>query len=338
MPHSVGLPRRSQRSLFYVMQMSFQLFTGARLRRSASVALILTLGFVAELRAEPLASAWIAGGKSAARLIAAPAATAGAFRAGVEIRLDPGALTYWRSPGEAGAAPVFDFAASDNVKAARVLFPAPSRIDEAGFDMFGYRGAVTFPVEVELADARRPAVLALTLDYAVCDAICLPVKTKAALALPAWAPTAASPEAAALDAAWRRAPERLDAAARDAKFAIARVEGATPPTWRIRLKDAPAEAADLADAAADLFVEFPDGWFFTSKRSENLNEFIVVEEQAPAVGGALGGAASAGKIPLTLTLAQPRQSFEFTLEVDAGAPVAAAAAAPRAGPKQGTEQ
>jgi DsbC/DsbD-like thiol-disulfide interchange protein len=288
------------------------------------------LGFMAELRADPYASAsaWSEGTKSAARLIAAPAPASGAYRAGVEIRLDPGAHTYWRTPGEAGAPPVFDFAGSENIKKAVVLYPAPSRVDEAGFDLFGYRGDVIFPVDVELTDDSRPAVLALSLDYAVCGEICLPVKAKAALALPARpgagaAAAGSSPEAASLEAARAKAPLLLDAAQRDAKFAIARDAGAVQPTWRVRVKAGPetadANSTDPDGAAADLFVEFPEGWYFESKKTDDPNEFLIVEVESPPAQGAAAtakGATEGGaKIPVTVTLAQPRQSYEFTVDL-----------------------
>jgi hypothetical protein len=246
----------------------------------------------------------------------------------VEIRLEAGAHTYWRTPGEAGAPPVFDFAGSENIKKAVVLYPAPSRVDEAGFDLFGYRGDVIFPVDVELTDDSRPAVLALSLDYAVCGEICLPVKAKTALALPArpgdGAAAPSSPEAASLEAARAKAPLRLDAAQRDAKFAIARDAGAVHPTWRVRVKAGPetaeANSTDPVRAAADLFVEFPEGWYFESKKTDKPNEFLIVEVEAPhpqiAAAAAKGVTEGGAKIPVTVTLAQPRQSYEFTIDLD----------------------
>lgn len=316
------------------MQMSFQLLNGAaRLSRAGAAVSLFMLGFVAELRADPYASAsaWSEGTKSAARLIAAPAPASGPYRAGVEIRLDVGAHTYWRTPGEAGAPPVFDFAGSENIKKAVVLYPAPSRVDEAGFDLFGYRGDVIFPIDVELTDDSRPAVLALSLDYAVCGEICLPVKAKTALTLPARpgagaaAPVESSPEAASLEAARAKAPLRLDAAQRDAKFAIARDASAVQPTWRVRVKAGPetadANSTDPDRAAADLFVEFPEGWYFESKKTDNPNEFLIVEVEAPpaqvAAAAAKGVAEGGAKIPVTVTvtLAQPRQSYEFTVDL-----------------------
>src|SRR5262245_46046481 len=65
------------------------------------------------------ASPWDQDLRSAARLVAASATGESGnrvLRAGVEIKLQPGWKTYWRYPGDAGVPPVFDFAASDNVK------------------------------------------------------------------------------------------------------------------------------------------------------------------------------------------------------------------------------
>src|SRR6185436_4015134 len=77
------------------------------------------------------ASAWDNDARSAARLIAAPVpAKDGALRGGVEIKMLPGWKTYWRYPGDSGVPPVFDFSASDNVKAVTVLYPAPTRFDD----------------------------------------------------------------------------------------------------------------------------------------------------------------------------------------------------------------
>ncbi len=312
-----------------VMQVSFQTINGA-LRRAAVFAAVALFGpqFMAELSAEPASSGWIAGKKSAARLIAAPDAAQGSYRAGVQIRLDADALTFWRSPGEAGAPPVFNFRGSENVKEVAVHYPAPQRIDDGGVDAFGYRHFVTFPVDVKLADKSRPGVLSLSLDYAVCSKICLPVRANARLELPPWAPPAASsagggaedgPAEPSFDAARAEVPRRLDAAERDSKVAIRREPDATRPTWRVKIHHAEPEAdAGPPSAAArtepDLFVEAQQGWYFESKKGEAPDEFLVVQIEGPSEE------ASVGMIPVTLTLAQPRHSYEFAVDLKA-APV-----------------
>ncbi|HWL73674.1 MAG TPA: protein-disulfide reductase DsbD domain-containing protein, partial [Burkholderiaceae bacterium] len=73
-------------------------------------------------------SAWDNDIRSAVRLVGASAINdpgGAVLRAGVEIKMQPGWKTYWRYPGDSGVPPAFDFAASDNVKSATVLWPAP---------------------------------------------------------------------------------------------------------------------------------------------------------------------------------------------------------------------
>jgi DsbC/DsbD-like thiol-disulfide interchange protein len=309
-----------------VMQMSFQLLKSAtRLIRACCVAGLFALGFMAELRADPLATEWITGKKSAARLIAAPSPAKGAYRAGVQIRLDPGALTYWRSPGEVGAPPVFNFEGSENLKDVIVYYPTPARIDEAGLVEFGYRGAVTFPIDVKLADDSRPGVLSLSLKYAVCGGICLPVSANAKLALPVKFDDGAQPAAgfdaeALIAAARAKVPQRLSAAERDAQVAIVRESAAAEPTWRVNVREAPqtggGDAIDGESAKQDLFVESTGGYYFESKKGATPNEFLIVEVGAPG-SAASGSAAEAGEIPVTITLAQPRQSYEFAASLGA---------------------
>src|SRR5262245_10040225 len=74
------------------------------------------------------ASPWDNDLRSSARLIAASASGESGnrvLRAGIEIKLLPGWKTYWRYPGDSGVPPAFDFSASQNLKSATVLFPAP---------------------------------------------------------------------------------------------------------------------------------------------------------------------------------------------------------------------
>lgn len=91
---------------------------------------------------------------------------------GVKVRLGPGWHTYWRSPGDAGAPPEFDWRGSRNVAAADVEYPAPHRITSAGMDTFGYADEVVFPVRLRLQDAHAPTQVSLKLALFVCSQIC----------------------------------------------------------------------------------------------------------------------------------------------------------------------
>ncbi len=58
---------------------------------------------------------------SSLRLIAGATAPSGKQRAGVQIMMSPGYKTYWRSPGDVGVPPVFDWSGSENIGGLDVL-------------------------------------------------------------------------------------------------------------------------------------------------------------------------------------------------------------------------
>lgn len=132
------------------------------------------------------ASPWHGDQQSSVRLISGAPARDGStevLRAGIEIRLQPGWKTYWRYPGDSGVPPRFDFAESDNVARVSVLWPAPQRFDDgAGGQSIGYKGHVILPVRVVPRDPAKPVTLRMSLDYAICDKLCVPAEAKAVLA------------------------------------------------------------------------------------------------------------------------------------------------------------
>ncbi len=131
-------------------------------------------------------SQWDGTAYSAVRLIAgSPHRVAGAavHGAGIEVRLAPGWKTYWRYPGDSGVPPRFDFTASQNVKAVHVRYPAPLRLPDPGGISIGYKDRVVFPLDVVAQDSAKPVTLRLTIDYAVCEKLCVPAQGKAELAL-----------------------------------------------------------------------------------------------------------------------------------------------------------
>ena len=143
-----------------------------------------------------------AGAKSKARLIAGDGDLAG-----FEVALAPGAITYWRDPGDAGVPPTLDFSTSDNVATVEPLFPAPKRIKEAdGSEAFGYDGDVVFSLRVKPRDAAKPMTLKLNADFAVCEKVCLPAKAHLELKLSS---ANASPYAGAIDAALGAVPRAV---------------------------------------------------------------------------------------------------------------------------------
>jgi DsbC/DsbD-like thiol-disulfide interchange protein len=260
------------------------------------LALMVTCAALAPARAQDSASAWANAPKSAARLIAAPAGE-GAYRAGIEIKLAPQTITYWRSPGEFGVPPVFDFSHSSNLRGAEVSFPAPKRIDEAGSEVFGYEGGIVLPVRVIPQQSGKPVDLVLDLDYAACEKICLPVHASLQIGLPA----NEGSQTPALAAAEATVPRQLSAEETAHDVAVTPVTGAEKPTWRLAWRG--------AAPAQDLFAEPPDLFFVETKRDGD--DFLVTIAEHPKDRAVPGE-----PVRFTLTGQQP---VEFALHLDAGA-------------------
>ena len=252
--------------------------------------------------ADTLASPWSQGAKSRARLVAAGGLDDGVYKVGVEITLSRNALTYWRSPGDAGVPPVFAFGGSANLADAKVLYPAPGRYIEGGGAAFGYRDRVVFPVEVRPADPSRPVSVKLDLNYAVCENICIPAEASMQMSLRPDAPRSA--EAADIEAFRQKVPQPI-AMTVTPRFHLWGVRDAAKPTWRVKLANPPA-------AGADLFAEGPDGWYFDTARSGDLTFDIILAEKPKTSALPLDG--------VVLTINEGDRAYEATTRLDAPAP------------------
>jgi DsbC/DsbD-like thiol-disulfide interchange protein len=195
------------------------------------------------------ASSWDGDAHSAMRLVAGSSLGAdGVLRAGVELRLATGWKTYWRYPGDSGVPPAFDFSKSENVKSVSIVWPAPHRFTDEGGASIGYQGNVMFPAHVVAENPRRPATLRLTLDYAICEKLCVPARGEATLELS----SKPSPHDSRLAAAELAAPKEARVG-ETASFGIAavRLEPGQPHPRVV------VEIAAPARTALDLFVEGP---------------------------------------------------------------------------------
>jgi DsbC/DsbD-like thiol-disulfide interchange protein len=131
------------------------------------------------------ASMWDGDARSAMRLVAGSAgADRTALRAGIELRLGNGWKTYWRYPGDSGVPPRFDFSKSTNVKSVAVRWPAPHRFTDENGASIGYKNSVMLPLDIVPADPKQPVTLRLTLEYAICEKLCIPAAGSATLTVP----------------------------------------------------------------------------------------------------------------------------------------------------------
>jgi DsbC/DsbD-like thiol-disulfide interchange protein len=170
-------------------------------RSAAALAILLaalTLFSSMEARAQD-ASPWQKGSHAAVRLLAG-SRSGPQLLGGVAVQLDPGWKTYWRTSGDSGVPPRFDFSKSDNVEAVTVLWPAPTKFDDgAGGFSLGYHDQVVLPLRIVPKVNDKPVTLRANINYAVCEKICIPVEASTELTFASVASTEDSVLFAALD-------------------------------------------------------------------------------------------------------------------------------------------
>ena len=217
--------------------------------------------------AQPGFGQWAEGEQARVRLIAAGIGADGRLAAGIEIMLEPGWWTYWRTPGAAGIPPAIDLSGSANVGAVEVSFPLPKRHDD-GYGVSNiYEGGVLLPIAADVPDPQAPVELRLSLDLGVCEEVCIPEHIEATLTIQpgmtdrvaaatlagarAQVPGAAQPGTLAVESARRNGGtdkrpffDIVVTAPDDVEMFVEgppdwfpgipdRVEGAIPPTYRV---------------------------------------------------------------------------------------------------------
>lgn len=176
------------------------------------------------------------------------------YYAGLEISLADGWKTYWRMPGDSGVPPTFDWNGSRNLESANVLYPAPSRMPEAGGEAVGYKGAVTFPIAVTAKDPRAPVSLRLAIEFGICREICIPAMLNLSLEL---APGTARGIPTTVSDSLKRVPRaHANRHVNDPELRQVRLVGDRQPV-RLEIEG----VFNGAPATADVFVEAPEGLY-----------------------------------------------------------------------------
>ncbi len=276
---------------------AFQMQTQCRAKSLSGLALAVFLAawpWSAALALEPsFATSFDKARTSSARLLVGERDRDGVYGAGVEIDLDPGTITYWRQPGDAGSPPVFDFSRSTNVASVEVLYPAPKHMDEAGSIVAGYNANVTFPLRVAPRDPKAPVVLDLALDYAACGKICLPARARLSLSLPMGG---ASPFAGQIATALAAIPKKVTPAEARILVALTRREDKAG-VWRLKYLG--------QGKMLDLFAEAPEPLFLDSARAADGEGF----ELTLAPGCCGSAKIPRGPVAATLTIVTDKGAF-----------------------------
>ena len=157
--------------------------------------------------------------------------------------------TYWRTPGDAGFAPMIDWKHSLNFAHATIEWPAPTRLSIEGLETYVYPDHVLLPIAVTLSDPGHPLELRASVDYAACKEICVPYRANLYLELPSGLATP-SDEASLIAAARTKVPSSLEAA----RIALLSL-GAAPVGERNALLTIRLRSAGALFRQPDLFIE-----------------------------------------------------------------------------------
>lgn len=215
---------------------------------------------------------------------------------GLEIQLEPGWHTYWRSPGMAGLPPQIqwklDAAAvmgpeAANLSQATLLYPAPERFTDSGIDTVGYRERVVFPIDAKLDRPGQAVELRPSVDLLICNKICLPKRFVLGLKVPS-GPASESVESGLLKEFRAKVPRNSaesgivvrDAAVADDGVTV-RVESARPfdkPELLIE-----SDAGHVFGAPSANLSEDRKSVTFTARLTESLSQGKTLERETLTV-------------------------------------------------------
>jgi DsbC/DsbD-like thiol-disulfide interchange protein len=230
----------------------------------------------------------------------------GAWNAGLEITLAEGWKTYWRLPGDSGVPPQFDWSRSTNLAAVAIGWPAPRRFSDAAGETIGYHDRIVLPLRVDPANPQKPVGLALSLFYAVCKDICIPVQEELAVEIQPHGDGNAADQALLEDFA-SRIPSNPGA-------------GSLPPIHALRVTGSgPSSALEVTvagkmpAASTDIFVEgYPKAYFHKPIAAEGMNDASRFHLK---IDGLTDVAELRGR-KLTLTLTSGARSLVQTITVE----------------------
>ena len=215
----------------------------------------------------------------------------GSHMAALDLTLAPGWKTYWRSPGDAGIPPRFDWSGSENVKSVRLHWPAPQVFQTNGMQTIGYHDRLVLPVEITPKDPGKPIRLKVRMELGVCDEICLPAALDLAADLAT--PGAADPSIRAALA--RRATTAEEAGITGVSCQVDPIADGLRLTARLDLPD-PGLTEVVAFETADHAV-----WVAAAVTERQGGELVAMTELVPPNGAPF--ALDRSKVTMTILAA-----------------------------------
>lgn len=112
-------------------------------------------------------------GLVSARLLPGWTDSGGTRFSALEIVLEPGWKTYWRSPGDSGIPPRFDW--QGEIGAVEFFWPAPEVFEAGGARSLGYHDRLVLPFTVAPTAAGPAGPLRAEVEFGLCREVCVPV-------------------------------------------------------------------------------------------------------------------------------------------------------------------
>ena len=211
-------------------------------------------------------------GLQAARLLPGWIATDGSRMAALELVLEPGWKTYWRSPGDSGLPPEFDWSGSANLAGVEFHWPQPEAIASGDDVSLGFHDRLVLPFTARPAQAGQPVELVAEISLGLCERICVP----AHLSLRADGPDA-HPDPEITQALARgpvRSPLRPACELREIEDGM-QVNLHTPP--------APVTPSPITAAAIEL-AQDPGIWVSSVQIGQKTDEVVLTADLVPPDG------------------------------------------------------
>lgn len=106
----------------------------------------------------------------------------GDHMAALHLTLAPGWKTYWRSPGDAGIPPEFNWKGVRDTQV-QVHWPSPDVFWQAGMRSVGYKNEMVLPLRISGLAKSRDKKLRASVDIGVCKDVCMPHRVQVSTTL-----------------------------------------------------------------------------------------------------------------------------------------------------------
>ncbi|WP_417317071.1 protein-disulfide reductase DsbD domain-containing protein [Emcibacter sp.] len=251
--------------------------------------IVLALCVSSPVFADEPSSAWVKSPYTTSRLfVGGYDAGNNIVHLGWQIRLRDGWKTYWRSPGETGMPPSWNWNNKGRISEISVKWPAPERMTFFGYDSNIYHDEIVIPIDVRLKKDAGEVAIALRVDFMICKDVCIPLDAKYRLHIEDPAALKITPYQSALLQKYSALVPRK------AKNGFVDVRDNGKGKLEVRL------AGPLQDKPAyrDLFVEGPDEFYFSTPVPVGKGQDVIFE--IPYTREREHGTLAGRKITLTL--------------------------------------